>query len=276
MNKKIILIQILILASLLTKAIFAQDVCVNVGLKVSLESAVLQENRSVLIHLPNGYKDSNKSYPVLYRLDGSKELMMETLATTNRLTYSEEVAPEMIIVTIENTNRPRDMWPVNALYYPEPNIAGAKAFLSFIETELIPYVEANYRTNQKNVLIGQSLSGIFTSYVFLTKPELFDSFIIISAAFPGCENYFKDITLKAFEQKDKYKGRKVFMTNGLKDPLDPDGTFQQHIVEFSNSISENLNNYIVAKYMTYENEGHVPYHSLYDGLKFVFVSSPGH
>ena len=81
--------------------------------------------------------NSDKSYSVLYRLDGNTQIMLETIATVNRLTFSDEIAPEMIIVAIENTNRPRDMWPVNTKYYPEPNIPGAKSFLAFIEKELI-------------------------------------------------------------------------------------------------------------------------------------------
>lgn len=56
----------------------------------------------------------------------------------------------------------------------------------------------------------------------------------------------------------------------------PDGILQKQVVEFSNSIADTLSNYLALRYLTYENEDHVPYHSLYDGLKFVFVSSPGH
>jgi hypothetical protein len=251
----------------------AQDIQVKIGFRDSIKSEILQESRNILIHLPDNYKDSDKSHPVLYRLDGNTQLMLETIAAVNRLTLSDEIAPEMIIVAIENTNRPRDMWPVNTKYYPEQNIAGAKYFLEFIEKELIPYIETNYKTNKERIICGQSLSGIFTSYAFLTKPELFDSYIICSAAFPGCENYFKELSLKAFLQKDNYKGKKLFMTNGLKDPLDPDGKLQQQVADFSVSVHESLKNQIIHKYVIYKNEGHVPYHSLYDGLKFIFETN---
>ncbi|OFX83970.1 MAG: hypothetical protein A2W99_03550 [Bacteroidetes bacterium GWF2_33_16] len=265
--KKIVLIISLFLG---TTLLFAQDIQVKIGFRDSIKSEILQENRNIIIYLPNNYKNSDKSYSVLYRLDGNTQIMLETIATVNRLTFSDEIAPEMIIVAIENTNRPRDMWPVNTKYYPEPNIPGAKSFLAFIEKELIPYIETNYKTNKERIICGQSLSGIFTSYAFLTKPELFDSYIICSAAFPGCENYFKELRIKVFQQVDQFKGKKLFMTNGLKDPLDPDGRMQLQIAEFSNSIQENLKDKVVHKYLTYENEGHVPYHSLYDGLKFIF------
>ena len=265
-----ILIFVLIL---FTSFSFAQDINVKIGFRDSIKSEILQENRNIIIHLPDDYKNSNKSYPVLYRLDGNIQLMLETIATVNRLTFSDEISPEMIIVAIENTNRAKDMWPVNTKYYPEPHNPGAKSFLEFIEKELIPYIETNYKTNNERIICGQSLSGMFTSYAFLTKPELFDSYIICSAAFPGCESYFKELSLKAFLEKDNYMGKKLLMTNGLKDPLDPEGKQHEQIIDFSNSIKELLKNQVTHKYKIYENEGHVPYHSLYDGLKFIFESN---
>lgn len=135
----------------MSSTMIGQEICVDVGHKVILSSAILQENRSILIHLPEKYENSNKSYPVLYRLDGSVEIMLETIAASNRLTYSDEISPEMIIVSIENTNRAKDMWPTNTAYYPEPNKPGAEDFLVFIGEELIPYIEDNYQTNQESI-----------------------------------------------------------------------------------------------------------------------------
>jgi len=264
------LFPVLFFVLFIQKAAIAQDIHVKIGFRDSINSEILQETRNILIHLPSDYLNSNKSYPVLYRLDGNTQLMLETIATVNRLTLSDEIAPEIIIVAIENTNRPRDMWPINTKYYPEPNVAGAKSFLEFIEKELIPHIETNYKTTQERIICGQSLSGVFTSYAFLTKPELFDSYIICSAAFPGCEKYFNELSIKAFQQVDQFIGKKLFLTNGLKDPLDPNGKQHLQIVDFSNSIKTLLKDQVIHKYEFYENEGHVPYHSLYDGLKFIF------
>lgn len=270
---KFYLLLIILLGLITPRLIYGQDINIKIAYRDSIKSEILHENRKILIHLPDNYKDSDESYPVLYRLDGDIELMLETISTINRLSVSDEIAPEMIVVAIENTNRPRDMWPINTKYYPETEIPGAKYFLEFIEKELIPYIETNYQTTQERIICGQSLSGIFTTYAFLTKPELFDSYIICSGAFPDCNNYFKELSLKTFQQIDRFKGQKLFITNGLKDPLDPDGILQLQIVDFSNSIHESLKNKIVHKYLIYENEGHVPYHSLYDGLKFIFESN---
>ncbi|MCB2194636.1 MAG: hypothetical protein KQH79_02190 [Bacteroidetes bacterium] len=246
-----------------------QEINVKIGVKDSIKSEILNETRSVLIHLPDNYNQS-ESYPVLYRLDGNTDLLMETIVTTNRLVYSDEVAPEMIIVCIENTLRARDMWPVNNDYYPEPNEAGAEDFLQFIEKELIPFIDKKYQTNENRILCGQSLSAVFVVYSFLTKPNLFNSYIASSAGFPECEEYFITLRNKAFAHPQNYRGQKVFITSGLLDPLDPEGTIHNQLLDFSDDVNNKLSKRIYFKHVSYENEGHVPFHSLYDGLKFIF------
>lgn len=263
-----------ILLSIFTSSeLFSQDINIKIGYRDIINSEILNENRQILIHLPDNYNNSDKLYPVLYRLDGDADLLLETISITSRLTYSDEIAPELIIVAINNTNRERDMWPVNTMYYPETETPGANDFLNFIEKELIPYIDGNYKTTQERIIVGQSLSGIFTLYTFLTKPQLFDSYVICSGAFPDCEKYFKELSLKVFQNPNQFNGRKVFITNGLNDPLDEGGWMNPQMINFSNLINEKLRNNVKFRYLTYENEGHVPFHSLYDGLKFIFESS---
>lgn len=254
----------------MSAASFAQDIKMKIGHRDSIESEILNETRNLLIHLPSDYLSSNKSYSIMYQLDGSDELLFESVAILNRLAVREEIMQEIIIVAIENTDRSRDMWPVNSKYYPEPSVAGAKDFLAFFEKELIPFIESKYRTNENKVLCGQSLSTVFTFYAFLTKPQCFSSYIACSGGFPGCESYFKDLGIKAFQQPEKYVGKKLFITNGLKDPLDPNGKMNKAMIDFTNSLNNNLGESISYKYLTYENEGHVPFQSIYHGLKFIF------
>jgi len=263
------LIASLLLTFLLQNAIKAQDINVVIGVRDSIKSEILNETRELLIHLPSDYFNSNKFYSIMYQLDGDVDLLFQSTAVVNRLALIEESAPEVIIVAIKNTNRVRDMWPTNTKYYPEPYPAGAKNFLDFIEKELIPFIENKYRTNENTILCGQSLSAVFTLYALLEKPKLFNSYIACSGAFPACEDFFKVLSGKAFQNKELFVGKKIFITNGLKDPLDPDGKMNQTMIDFSNSLKENLGNRISCKYLTYENEGHVPFHSLYDGLSFI-------
>jgi uncharacterized protein len=259
---------------LLQEVTYGQDIDIKLGSRDSIKSGSLNEFRRILIHIPENYAISGKSYPVLYRLDGDRDLLFETLSVVNRLALNEEIIPDMIVVAIENTNRTRDMWPVNTKYNPAPQKAGAAEFLGFIEKELIPYIETKYRTTEDRILCGQSLSGVFTIYAFLAKPQLFNSYIASSGSFPDCEKYFKDLSFKSFQQIDDFNGQKLFITNGLKDELDPDGRENQAVIDFSVSVKAELSDRVKYKYLTYENEGHVPFHSLYDGLKFIYGTQP--
>ncbi len=259
------------LVCLITATATCQDITINLGFRDSIASAILHEKRTIMVHLPDGYQTSGTSYPVLYRLDADTELLVETVSVLNRLNKFEEVAPEMIVVLIENTDRPRDMLPVRVDYYPgDP---GADAFLRFIGDELIPYVDKKYRTSHERILCGKSLSGLFATYAFLARPELFDSYIICSAGFYHCEDYFKQLSQQEL-QRNRYNGQKVFITNGLNDPMDPDGSLHRQVVGFSELVKARLGDRIRYLYVTYENEGHVPFFSLYQGLKYLYEPKP--
>lgn len=236
---------------------YCQDI--YIGFNDSIKSKILNENRNLIVRLPEDYNETDKSYPVLYRLDGDKYLAIMTIGVVSRLAYREEVIPDMIVVLIENTNRGRDMWP-------KKNKAklGAEDFQEFIETELIPYIDNKYRTTNQRILCGQSASTVFTLYYFLTKPSTFDSYIAISAGFPGSEEYFMDLAKKMVNNPPD-KITTIFIGNEVIN--DPDGKWS-HISNFVDLIKP-INN-IACKYQTYINETHVPFPSFYHGLKFIY------
>jgi len=248
-----------------TSALFAQDI--RIGFKDSIQSKVLNENRKFLINLPKGYDDSDKSYPVIYRLDGDSDLFIETVGVINHLVYMEEIIPEMIVVLIENTDRTRDMMPTNTSWFKtEP---GAENFKNFIENELMPHIDGSYRTTNEKLLCGQSLSAIFTLYYLLTSPDSFDSFIACSGGFPDCEEYFINLT-NDFLKTKQTKTTNIFLTHGLKDFLDPEGIIKEQLLRFTDKIESKEN--VVSKLKIYEDEGHVPFQSLYHGLRFKYTT----
>ena len=241
-----------------------QDINIKIGFRDSIQSAILHESRKILIHLPDGYDTSKQSDTVLYRLDGSPNSLFGSVAVTNRMTDIQK----MIIVAIENVNRDRDMMPVKSNYYS--GTIGGEKFLGFIETELIPFIENKYRTNQKRILYGQSLSGLFTLYALLTKPKLFDGYIGCSAGwFADCDDYFMELSRKAFKDPGQFTGKKIFMANSLIDKYDADQKIHQQMLNFSDLLKTKLADKVNYKYMTYENYGHVPYPGFYDGLKYI-------
>ena len=56
----------------------------------------------------------------------------------------------------------------------------ADNFLGYVSSEVIPYINSNYRTLNHNIVVGHSLGASFILYSLLEKPNLFENYIAIS------------------------------------------------------------------------------------------------
>jgi uncharacterized protein len=187
----------------LTIAAFGQDYAA--GNRITIKSETLGEERVILVHTPPGYERNGRRYPTLYLTDGSAHLA-HTASTIEFLSRNGRM-PESIIVAITNTDRTRDLTPTNAsMWRPDgteaklPTSGGADKFLKFIETELIPKIEKDYRTQPYRVFAGHSFGGLFAIHAFLTRPEAFNAYIAVSPTMHWdghllsrkAEEFFKD------------------------------------------------------------------------------------
>lgn len=241
----------------------SQDVTVKVGVKDSIQSIILNENRALVVSLPKDYQTTGNSYPVLFVLDGNETGILDAITVTRKL------GVEMIIVAIPNTDRDRDMMPLSTPSY-EVEQPGAEKFLSFIGNELIPHIEKNYRSNGQRTIRGRSLSGLFVMYAFLEKPGLFENYIGNSAGwFADMDTFFSALADKSFRNKEQFKGKKLFVANSLADPFDPKKEVHYAMLAFAQKVKSELGDSLSFKYLTYETYGHVPYPSFYDGLKYI-------
>jgi len=146
----------------------------------SYPSKILAEQRDLIIHLPNNYQlNTDLSYPVLYLLDGQRNFS-HAVGSLDLLNQDGK-AQEMIIIAIKNTHRTRDLTPTYDESYDEWGISGGgDNFLDFIEQELIPYVNKNYRTNGFKILSGHSLGGLLAVYALQSRPKLFQAHFAFS------------------------------------------------------------------------------------------------
>jgi uncharacterized protein len=161
-------------------------------------SAVAGVEFQVFISLPTGYEKTGKAYPVLYVVDAN--LAFYTVTETVRYGSQMELElPEMIVVGIGyppevldqlGETRFRDFTPTEAS--PEVfeesvrhgmvlslGCGGAGRLVDFIRQELIPLIDAEYRTRpDKRALWGDSLGGLFALYVLFEHPEIFHYYVI--------------------------------------------------------------------------------------------------
>jgi uncharacterized protein len=178
--------------------------------KITIKSKILNEERTALIRVPANYTQNTAKYPVIYMLDGHPPRINLMTGTIENLVSADHV-PDMIVVSIPNTDRRRDMTPSSVAN--QPGSGGADNFIRFIETELIPEVEKNYRTQPYRIIVGHSLSGLFVMYTFSSKPELFNAYLAASPHMQWDDHYLLKNAEQLLKPKKDLK-RTVFVALG--------------------------------------------------------------
>ena len=177
------------LAGLVAKAAFAQVGGASVGASSPLaigetfviQSPTMGEPRRINVYLPPIYMDSpTVRLPVLYMPDGGIAEDFLHVAGLVQVSVGNGTMRPFILVGIENTQRRRDL--TGPTQNPEDKkiartVGGSATFRRFIRDELIPAVNARYRTTQEKAIIGESLAGLFIVETFFLEPDLFDTYI---------------------------------------------------------------------------------------------------
>ena len=142
----------------------------------------------IFVTLPVGYSKQatyQPSYPVVYVLDGNWHI---GTATGIAHMSNWEGVPKLIVVGIGyptddddeiHSLREWDLLPTKTA----DGGGGGPGFLQFIQDELIPHIDATYRTIPANrTLVGHSYGGLFAVYALFHATETFQRYIVISPA----------------------------------------------------------------------------------------------
>ena len=210
------------------------------GIEVrTLHSEILKQDFELSIKLPWTYGRSDRVYPVLFALDGNRSFH---LYSTMSLIYEtpETSGEEIIIVGIgykidedrmmglaqwaawrtrdytPNQNEETEQYWKTKLSeivggeFNDVQSGGAANFLESLRTEIIPFVDTNYRLSPERGLAGYSYGGLFGLYVLFHAPELFQRY------FAGSPTIGEQL----FEYEEQYASShqdlaaKVFITEG--------------------------------------------------------------
>jgi len=256
----------------------------QVGVLDSLYSENLKEQRKFYIQLPPSYEaNSDVKYPVVFILDG--EVLLPAVHNVQGF-YSGGFTPEMVLVGVSNgQNRTRDLTTskIDQKYgmpFNEEN-GEAETFSKFIGSELIPYIEKNYRVTSYRTLIGHSYGGLFTINTLLKHPELFSNYLAID---PSLDWDDQKLLLEAEEilQTKDYHGKSLFMSlngqlhmqnsevtleNVMEDTSDYT-LFSRSNISLSKSIGKNTQNGMAFAWKFYPRDIHgtIAFPSIMDGL----------
>jgi hypothetical protein len=133
-----------------------------------IPSSHLGDSRSATVALPGTYAEQTDSdYPVLYLLDGESNL--DHAAAVTAFLAETGVMPEVIVVGVHaGATRGQD-------YLPN-GVPGGRgdAFVDFVGSELVPFIEAEYRAAPFRMISGHSLGGLLVTYLGFQRPGLFD------------------------------------------------------------------------------------------------------
>jgi hypothetical protein len=236
------------------------------GKKIKIFSKILNEERPILISLPNGYDQSKSRYPVMYITDGSEFRLIASGGLIHYLSYWE--VPQMITIYIPNTNRDRDL-SIDLKIKENGEIVngpGCDNFLKFLTTELIAYIDSNYRTTDYRMLLGASLGGSFVFNSLLSVPEYFDAYIAVSPHVDPDEEIGLIEKTKVFFQNHKTLNKFLFVPYYEKDYK----TTSLSYPKIDKMIREYFPKEFKYQVKTYPGQAHVPKTALLDGLMALF------
>ncbi len=254
--KKLILLLILWLMNM---NLFAQD-SVTFGKYRKFTSTILGGEVTYLEHLPEGYEKSDKSYPVVFMMNGQNISQFANDAATLDNLAGDRI-PDMILIGISNTDVAGNYWacPNDSGY-----VKGGNTFSAFLKDELIPEIRKNYRTNGYQILAGQSNTGLFVMYNFLFSPDLFNAYVIASPMFGWCPDFFLNKTRSFLKDNPGIK-KKLYISYGDLDYVQ----VLNHMNNYKEALKQSPAG-LTWKVELIENTGHVPFSTLNNALLFFF------
>jgi predicted alpha/beta superfamily hydrolase len=270
---------------------------ITIGKIDSIQSNILNEKRKIWVYVPgDGAIDiyAKKRYPVVYLLDGDGHFssvvgMIQQLSTVN----GNMICPEMIVIAIPNTDRTRDLTPTHIDVDPpymdsasSKTSGGGEKFISFIEKELMPYIESNYPTEPYKMLIGHSFGGLTVMQTFVHHTNLFNSYICIDPSM-----WWDKQTLlkesKVILKDKKFQGTSLFLgiantmpegmnINKVINDTTADTRHIRSILKLKSYFEQNKQNGLKfnSKYYNEDSHGSVPLITEYDALHFIFNFYP--
>jgi len=141
------------------------------------DSEVLNDFRDISIYLPKSYgKDSISNFPLAIVLDGQK--LFDLYVGTSNYYSSQDSAPEQIVVGIDMKDTRRK--DVGYEITTGNLINDAELFYRFVRDEIIPYVEATYKTSPFLTIVGESLTANFITHFLKEEYSIFNAYICLN------------------------------------------------------------------------------------------------
>lgn len=270
--KKICVLFVLLLISAVSFSQVVEEL--NLAIKIKMNSEILNEERTIYISTPPGYKSSEKTYPVFYVLTGTPTLTRYASGLVELLSQND-LCPEMIVVTIANGPKAfGDMTPTNSNINWEGQetdwgmeLGKADRFMKYFESELFPYIEKNYRTQPFRVFWGHSAGGMCVMHAFLSHNHLFNGFIASSPSLWWDDHLFERTAKEKLSGMD-LKSKHLYVCAGKNE----DAFKIINNSNFKQILQEKAPKELRWTCLLLEGENHssMKAATMHDGLRFIF------
>jgi predicted alpha/beta superfamily hydrolase len=234
----------------------------------TITSKILGRDYQLYISFPKSYSTKDTvSYPVLYVLDG--EWVFPIIRGTRAILDSEKELEDLIIVSIsdadftfryqdyttslststdEKVNKRSDV-PKGGLIS-----GGADKFLTSMKTEIVPFVDKNYKTNSDRGIFGHSFGGLFAAYCLVNSDGYFTRFGISSPALWWDNEKLLNQAVTQFRENKTWDipQTKVFISVGDKEHSGIVPT----MVKYSSYLEQSDYDNIELKWQIFEGESH--------------------
>lgn len=253
---------------------------IKIGIKQTVVSKILNEDREVWISLPDSYKaGSYKKYPVLYFFDADLNSFFQTFSGMIKQMGADAspLIPEMIVVGIVSQQRGRDSSPTHSQIMfggkeskEKNNTGGADKFLNFIKSELIPYIDSTYDASGYRIITGYSFTGLPVIQSLYTMPEVFNAYISIDPSLWWDDKFM----LKKYEdflKGDDLSSRRLFISTAQKEQkVYPKENDVLTFIEKLENKPKNGLSFGSIIFESSENHHTMPILSFYKGLRYIF------
>ena len=190
-------------------------------------SEILNDTRDLSIYLPKGYnKDSISNFPLAIVLDGHK--LFDLYVGASNYYAQLDHAPEQIVVGIDmKDSRNKDAgYDVN-----NGNLDNnSENFYRFIRDEMIPYIEATFKTSPFLTIVGESLTANYITHFLKEEYSIFNAYICLNPTLSNTiNNQVESYRLKELSSEDNtfyfYLSSNPFSNTKKKDKIKNFGKF---------------------------------------------------
>lgn len=197
-------------------------------------SKMLGYDHKILVYLPAEYVAGTTQYPVVYFQDGSDYVSFAKVPTIlDNMIASKAIPPLIGVFIVPPTETARNRSTEYSLN---------DAYVKFLSTELIPFIDKKYRTTQTSegrFVIGASFGGLISLYLAFMNPNQFSA-VASQSGFIS----FRNDTLQTVFKQSRAKPIRIYIDVGTYEKNiggTPTGLFENNFYSAHRRFQKTLN-----------------------------------